>query len=33
MDMLNMNVAGVQRVTAAFVPLLEKGKEKKVIDV
>ncbi|KAK4570134.1 hypothetical protein LTR86_002214 [Recurvomyces mirabilis] len=33
LNVLNVNVVGVQRVTAAFLPLLEKGKEKKVINV
>lgn len=32
-QILNVNVVGVQRVTAAFFPLLEQGLEKKVINV
>ncbi|KAK5109026.1 hypothetical protein LTR62_007574 [Meristemomyces frigidus] len=32
-EVLDVNVVGVQRVTAAFLPLLERGKGKKVINV
>ena len=31
LEILNVNVVGVHRVTAAFLPLLEAGKEKKVM--
>ena len=31
--LFDVNVIGPQRVTAAFLPLLEKGKQKKVINV
>lgn len=33
MNVLNVNVIGVHRVTAALMPLLELGKQKKVINV
>jgi len=32
-QILNVNVVGVQRVTAAFFPLLEQGSQKKIINV
>jgi len=32
-QILNVNVVGVQRVTAAFMPLLEQGTQKKVINM
>jgi NAD(P)-dependent dehydrogenase (short-subunit alcohol dehydrogenase family) len=32
-QIFNVNVVGVQRVTAAFFPLLERGSQKKVINV
>lgn len=32
-EVFNVNVLGVQRVTAAFLPLLEKGTQKKVINM
>lgn len=33
LSVFDLNVVGVQRVTAAFMPLLEKGGEKKVINM
>lgn len=33
MSVFDLNVVGVQRVTAAFLPLLEKGGEKKVVNM
>lgn len=32
-EVLKVNVVGVQNVTAAFVPLLRKGGEKKIINL
>ncbi|KAK6439094.1 hypothetical protein LTR95_004708 [Oleoguttula sp. CCFEE 5521] len=32
-ELFELNVVGVQTVTAAFLPLLEKGKEKKIVNL
>ncbi|OQO10792.1 hypothetical protein B0A48_04092 [Cryoendolithus antarcticus] len=33
MSVFELNVVGVQRITSAFLPLLERGKQKKVINI
>ncbi len=32
-DVFNVNVIGAQRMIAAFLPLLEKGEQKKVVNM